>query len=39
VPPALVSSSIDEDVRRLEAILDAEQMKKGRAQLPVYERE
>jgi guanylate kinase len=35
----IVSSSIDEDVRRLEAILDAEQMKKGRAQLPVYERE
>ena len=35
----IVSSSINEDVRRLEAILDAEQMKKGRAQLPVYERE
>jgi guanylate kinase len=35
----IISSSIDEDVWRLEAILDAEQMKKGRAQLPVYERE
>lgn len=33
----IVSSSINEDVRRLEAILDAEQMKKGRAQLPQYE--
>jgi len=33
----IVSSSIDEDVRRLQAILDAEQMKQGRAQLPSYE--
>ncbi len=33
----LVSSSIDEDVRRLAAILDAEQMRQGRAQLPAYE--
>jgi guanylate kinase len=35
----IISSSISEDVQRLEAILDAEQMKIGRAQLPVYERE
>ncbi len=33
----LVSSSIDEDVRRLAAILDAEQMRQARAQLPAYE--
>lgn len=33
----IVSSSISEDVRRLQAILDAEQMKHGRAQLPAYE--
>lgn len=33
----IVSSSIAEDVRRLQAILDAEQMKHGRAQLPAYE--
>ncbi len=35
----IISSSIDEDVRRLEAILDAERMKKGRGQLPPYEQE
>ena len=33
----IVSSSIAEDVRRLQAILDAEQMQQGRAQLPAYE--
>ena len=33
----IVSSSIAEDVRRLQAILDAEQMRQGRAQLPAYE--
>ena len=33
----IVSSSIGEDVRRLQAILDAEQMRQGRAQLPQYE--
>lgn len=33
----LVSSSIAEDLRRLLSILDAEQMKQGRAQLPGYE--
>jgi guanylate kinase len=33
----IVSSSISEDVRRLSAILDAEQMRQGRAQLPDYE--
>jgi guanylate kinase len=33
----VVSSSVAEDVRRLLAILDAEQMKKSRAQLPAYE--
>ena len=33
----IVSSSIAEDVRRLGAILDAEQMRQGRAQLPDYE--
>lgn len=33
----IVSSTIAEDVRRLQAILDAEQMKHGRAQLPAYE--
>ncbi len=32
----IVSSSIEEDVRRLQAILDAEQMKQSRAQLPGY---
>jgi guanylate kinase len=33
----IVSSSIAEDVRRLAAILDAEQMKQARGQLPSYE--
>ena len=33
----VVSSSIPEDVRRLQAILDAEQMRQTRAQLPSYE--
>lgn len=33
----IVSSSIGEDVRRLQAILDGEQMRQGRAQLPQYE--
>jgi guanylate kinase len=33
----IVSSSIAEDVRRLGAILDAELMRQGRAQLPDYE--
>ena len=33
----IVSSSIAEDVRRLQAVLDAEQMRQGRAQLPAYE--
>ncbi len=33
----IISSSIGEDVRRLQAVLDAEQMKQGRAQLPPYE--
>jgi guanylate kinase len=33
----IISSSIAEDVRRLGAILDAEQMRQGRAQLPDYE--
>lgn len=33
----IVSSSIAEDVRRLQAILDAEQMHQGRALLPGYE--
>jgi len=33
----LISSSIAEDVRRLGAILDAEQMRQGRAQLPPYD--
>ena len=33
----LISSSIGEDLRRLLAILDAEKMKQGRAQLPAYE--
>jgi len=33
----IISSSIAEDVRRLSAILDAEQMRQGRAQLPDYE--
>lgn len=33
----IVSSSIAEDVRKLGAILDAEQMRQGRAQLPDYE--
>jgi guanylate kinase len=33
----IVSSSVDEDVRRLQAILDAEQMQQGRAHLPPYE--
>ena len=32
----IVSSSIAEDVRRLQAVLDAEQMRQGRAQLPEY---
>lgn len=33
----IVSSSVAEDVRRLLAVLDAEQMKQGRAKLPDYE--
>ena len=33
----IVSSSVGEDVRRLGAILDAEQMRQARAQLPEYE--
>lgn len=33
----IVSSSIAEDVRRLQAILDAEQMKQGRAVSPEYD--
>jgi len=33
----IISSSIAEDVRRLGAILDSEQMRQGRAQLPAYE--
>jgi guanylate kinase len=33
----IISSSIAEDVRRLGAILDAEQMRQGRALLPAYE--
>jgi guanylate kinase len=33
----IVSSSVAEDVRRLGAILDAEQMRQARAQLPDYE--
>lgn len=33
----IISSSIAEDVRRLAAILDAEQMRQARAQLPAYE--
>src|SRR5207247_8066627 len=33
----VVSSSIAEDVRRLQAVLDAEQMRQTRAQLPSYE--
>jgi guanylate kinase len=33
----VVSSSVAEDVRRLLAILDAEQMCHGRAKLPDYE--
>jgi guanylate kinase len=33
----IISSSIEEDVRRLQAVLDAEQMKQGRAQLPSYD--
>ena len=33
----IISSSIDQDVRRFEAILDAEQMRQGRARLPDYE--
>jgi guanylate kinase len=33
----IISSSIEEDVRRLQAVLDAEQMKQGRALLPAYE--
>ena len=33
----IISSSVAEDVRRLGAILDAEQMRQARAQLPDYE--
>jgi len=33
----IVSSSIQEDVRRMEAILEAEKMRQSRAQLPTYE--
>ena len=33
----IMSSSIAEDVRRLQAILDAEEMRQGRAILPAYE--
>ena len=33
----ILSSSIAEDVRRLQAILDAEEMRQGRAILPAYE--
>src|SRR5439155_20070097 len=33
----VVSSSIAEDVRRLQAILDAEQMRQTRAQMPIYD--
>lgn len=33
----IISSSIGEDVRRLRAILDSEQMRQARAQLPQYE--
>src|SRR2546421_1814443 len=33
----IVSDSIDQDVRRMEAILDAEKMRQSRAQLPGYE--
>ena len=33
----IISSSISEDLRRMQAILDAEKMRQGRAQLPNYE--
>lgn len=33
----IISASIGEDVRRMRAILDAEQMRQGRAQMPDYE--
>ena len=33
----IVSASIDEDLRRMEAILEAEKMRQSRAQLPSYE--
>ncbi len=33
----IVSGRIEEDLRRMEAVLDAEQMRQGRAQLPGYE--
>jgi guanylate kinase len=33
----IISASVGEDVKRLQAILDAEQMKQGRAALPDYD--
>lgn len=33
----IISASVAEDVRRLQAVLDAEQMKQGRAALPDYD--
>jgi guanylate kinase len=33
----IISGRIEEDLRRMEAVLDAEQMRQGRAQLPPYD--
>ena len=33
----ILSSSIEEDVRRMEAVIDAEKMRQGRVPLPSYE--
>ena len=33
----IVSSSVEEDLQRMEAILEAEKMRQSRAQLPAYE--
>jgi guanylate kinase len=33
----IISGSVAEDVRRMEAVIDAEKMKQARVQLPVYE--
>jgi len=33
----IISSSIAEDLRRMQAILDAEKMRQGRAQMPAYD--